>query len=105
MENAKVIKALRNCAKAVTYCNECPYDGKEWAVGCEEELMLAAADALEADEQRIAELMPKEGEWEHMPNSYVCVCTACSKYWIPDGDEYDYHYCPNCGARMKGIQK
>ena len=43
------------------------------------------------------------GEWEHKPNTYICECTACRKYWIPYGDEYDYHYCPNCGAKMKTV--
>lgn len=69
--------------------------------------MIDADKGVMLDRIRFLEAqLPKEGEWEHMPNSYVCVCTACSKYWIPDGDEYDYHYCPNCGARMtKGEQE
>lgn len=31
------------------------------------------------------------------------MCSNCLHYWIPNGDQYDYHYCPNCGARMKVV--
>ena len=70
MEKELLIKALRYCADKDKICTEqtnCGYYGK--AFFCQDELMLDAADALEAAEQRIADLeaqLPKEGEWQGM---------------------------------------
>ena len=45
----ELVKALRHCSyEGIVKCNECKYDGKEWPVGCEEELMKDAAAAIEA---------------------------------------------------------
>jgi len=52
---------------------------------------LPAADVVER----------KRGEWEVCESGNDCICTACHRYWIPNGDQYDYHYCPNCGAEMR----
>ena len=43
------------------------------------------------------------GKWiKYAPhNSDMMICSECEKYWILDGDQYDYHYCPNCGADMR----
>lgn len=42
------------------------------------------------------------GKWiKYVPhNSDMMTCSECEKYWILDGDQNDYHYCPNCGALM-----
>lgn len=90
-------------------------------------LLHAAADALEAAEQRIAELdaqnvlkdgtitamatdigklraqMPKEGEWidEQRGRWIYAKCNLCGKV-----QDVRSNYCPNCGARMtKGEDK
>lgn len=138
MKNEDLIKALRECE----YCNvcsiavdgDCPFGGRD-------ELEVAAADALEAAEQRIAELeadkktlinvvkdksdfratkdamriaeleaqLPKEGEWIAEPmtrekfynDPYLSAkCSICGANSRERG-----HYCPNCGARMKGEQE
>ena len=85
----ELIKALRNCSKAATYCNGCPYDGKEWAVGCEEEMMRDAADAIE----ELVSGMPK---WidanERLPEQtgeYIVFLKA-SKKWIDAGEDVSY---------------
>lgn len=43
------------------------------------------------------------GRWEWY-DSFSYRCSACKKYWIVPGDQYDYHYdynyCHNCGAKM-----
>ena len=46
----------------------------------------------------------KEGEWEKDKEARIAYrCTACGgmQFWsvIQTGR---YHYCPNCGAKMKG---
>ena len=81
-------------------------------------LLSDAADALEAAEQRIADLekalaacrarggeqLPKEGEWSatsaEVDGSRFTGerCSICG-WWKSMGI---YNYCPNCGARMKG---
>ena len=76
-------------------------------------LLHDAADALEAAEKRIAELMPKEGEWvdeNRRTRSSKFVCSICKRtcYDIqPTRDKAwtkrcRYAYCPNCGCRMDG---
>jgi DNA-directed RNA polymerase subunit RPC12/RpoP len=49
-----------------------------------------------------------EGEWIKHPASYEC--TSCKEKFFVEGyaedydpiTDYDLHYCPNCGAKMKG---
>jgi len=51
-------------------------------------------------------VVPKEiapvrhGRWEESYMNDFLVCSECVHYWIYKGDQYDYHYCPNCGAKM-----
>ena len=49
-----------------------------------------------------------EGEWIKHSASYEC--TVCNEEFYVEGyaedydpiTDYDLHYCPNCGAKMKG---
>lgn len=49
-----------------------------------------------------------EGEWIKHPASYEC--TACKEEFCVEGyaedydpiTDWDLHFCPNCGAKMKG---
>lgn len=52
-------------------------------------LLFDAADALEADEKRIAELMPKEGE-----------CEAKKPKTVKETEYSFYCDCPTCGGRL-----
>lgn len=130
MNNAELIKALRcesneygDCSgNAETVCEYkdrmfCDYD----------RMMRDAADALEADEMRIAELeaqLPKEGAWiidgmNEYELSYGCVgyepiyrCSKCGittesylrteRPIMPEDADFP-NYCPYCGARMRGV--
>lgn len=43
----------------------------------------------------------KSAYWEKIPPSYsTSVCSYCYNYWISTEDQYDFDYCPHCGARM-----
>ena len=66
-------------------------------------LLSDAADALEADEHRIAELraqLPKDGEWldEQRGRWIYAKCNLCSKV-----QDVRSNYCPNCGAKMRTV--
>jgi hypothetical protein len=62
--------------------------------------------------KRIAELeaqLPKEGEWKWLSSTYDRVpremrywCSVCHHEEITHNDKPWKHYCPNCGARMRG---
>ena len=69
MTNAEQIEALRACGNGGE-CAKCPYD--ECSCPSVEDMMLAAADALEAAEQRIAEL---EDEIKNLENAYIAELT------------------------------
>lgn len=45
------------------------------------------------------------GKWlKYAPdNSDMLTCSECEHYWILDGDQYDYRYCPYCGADMREV--
>ncbi len=113
--NTELIKALRWCGSederhemCVDESYRCPMWNEDMITDeCKAELMRDAAYALEADEKRIAKLMPKEGEWietEMGFNSYAWVCSACGEPWVLNAgtpSENNMNYCPNCGAKMK----
>ena len=75
-------------------------------------LLRDAADALEAVDKRIAELIPKEGEWIEDDTTYCGAdranykCSLCGKIggtWKRGLTQDELpNYCPNCGAKMKG---
>ena len=44
----------------------------------------------------------KHGRWKKWEGD-VLTCSNCKHYWIQSGDQYDFNYCPNCGARMDEI--
>ena len=51
----------------------------------------------------------KHGHWQFAPDDSEGVCTACcfKIYGIPYAGKYmivPYNYCPNCGAKMEGVE-
>ncbi len=44
----------------------------------------------------------KYGKWIEQEN-YGYVCSSCGKYFfIDDEGKRDFHFCPHCGADMRG---
>ena len=101
MTNAELIKALRICSSQPC-CDNCPrydIDHAQETNDCCVHLLEDAAAALEATEKRIAELMPKEGEWidEQRGRWIYAKCNLCGKV-----QDVRSNFCPNCGAKMDG---
>lgn len=52
---------------------------------------------------------PKRGEWiarDDMPkldNTYCIECSQCGQLMFGHYNSDDPNFCPNCGARMKGV--
>lgn len=131
MTNEELIKALR-CEND---CDDCAYHTDNAWSHCDECGMACdAADALEAADKRIAELerilkavqensginfrmwqeaeaqLPKEGEWIEQDDgdSIFFKCSVCGKIQynvLLEMMQGEYHYCPNCGAKMEGEQE
>ena len=82
--------ALRKKATVVT-----EYDEGGWGVDllavplCDVEL----APTIEAEPVR-------RGRWEHHANG-MAYCSECETVAVEDGTDY----CPNCGAKMDGVQE
>jgi hypothetical protein len=92
----KLIAELRNCANGK--CYKCSRKDEEFCSTTSEikKRYLDAADAIEELQAQI----PKRGEWimcESEKPYIVCKCSVCGGLTSECG-----HYCPNCGARMKG---
>lgn len=133
MTNTELIKTLRWCGSederhemCVDESYRCPMWNEDRMTDyCKADLMLDAADAFEAAEKRIAELekqhgnqltrnvmltaqLPKEGVWIEQDdgNSIYHKCSVCGKNQynvLLEMMQGDYHYCPNCGARMRTV--
>ena len=43
------------------------------------------------------------GHWEESVYRGMLVCSKCRIYHIAKGDEYDFTYCPHCGAKMDEV--
>ena len=70
-----------------------------------------------AIEHRIDDMPTIEGEpvkhgrwevWQHPGDEVVCNCSVCQTPYSPEelylgGTEYP-NYCPNCGAKMNGVE-
>jgi rubrerythrin len=100
MTNEELIVALRECAnwiEAVAASSQYAHD--ELMALHHGDKLRAAANALEAAEQRIEELMPKEGEWIEDEYGYIH-CSKCGMEW-DEPEHPQTNFCPNCGARMR----
>ena len=111
MTNAELIAGLRECA-TVGDCSKCKMHDEYSYDMCAIKLLLAAADALEAADKRIAELeaqLPKRGEWiekwrfkaDGTPFHKIgdMECGVCHGDML---GRYYSKYCPHCGALLRG---
>ena len=48
----------------------------------------------------------KHGHWnESIALMGKSICSNCQLYWIDTDSQYDFNYCPRCGARMDGKEQ
>jgi predicted RNA-binding Zn-ribbon protein involved in translation (DUF1610 family) len=85
-------ETLKRLCKDVCNVSDCQCD----EIRCEEWFVIH--DIPAADVRSV-----RRGKWiKYAPhNSDMMTCSECEQYWILDGDQYDYHFCPNCGADMR----
>ena len=101
VETEKLISTLRYCAEVVNntentgHCDFCPYRDN-----CSD-LNNDAADALERLSAEIAPVVHGFNRDHDYPSLFECsICGwNCGDTYSGDGE---YHYCPNCGAKMDG---
>lgn len=111
MTNAELVAALLNCARGK--CSSCEQNKRGYSKGCEDDLMFQAARLIEAQQKQIAKLeaqLPKVSEWIERDDGDLIwfKCSVCGKTYnnvLLEMMQGEYHYCPNCGARMKGEQE
>lgn len=41
------------------------------------------------------------GKWENVEPNFMAKCSNCRRYYISRDEKYEFHFCPNCGARME----
>ena len=100
ISRADALEWLEHCAKSD--CDDCAYgiQSMEW---CSEK-MLECVEAIKAE----CVSAERVGEWEHWGSPFseddiinIMVCTNCGMRFVEIKGEI-FHYCPNCGAKMKG---
>lgn len=77
------------------------HNHKDGQIGCNDIARFPTADVVEV----------KHGYWTAHPASYEC--SICENEFFVEGyaedydavEDYDLHYCPNCGAKMDGERK
>lgn len=98
IERAKVVEYLHS--REGNFCDDI---GKSWSAG-----MKAAASACE--KFPVADVVPVvHGRWEKTEDDFymgltIFKCSVCREEWVfedmLDIEGLNYHYCPNCGAKM-----
>ena len=92
-ERLYTVRHLKKGISCLVYARS-PYDA------IEKVRAIDAADVME----KLADVRPVvRGKWiKYAPhNSDMMTCSVCEKYLLLDGDQYDYHFCPICGAMME----
>jgi hypothetical protein len=88
----EVIKGLEYCEEYFNCCYKCPY----WDSGihCTSDLAHDALTLLKEQEVKI-------GYWIDIAGNNKC--SICGEEYSDLYPDYgDTHFCPNCGAKMKG---
>ena len=116
MTNAELIEALRNCevhGNGGDCRKECPYVDQDCGACIHEALLHDAADALEATEKRIAELIEAVANRDRLAddmNKYIWKlemqllkegeCEAKKPKTVKETEYSFYCDCPTCGGRL-----
>lgn len=111
----KVYNAYKNCSDPKFDCNKCIYlnNCKQLDADILELLKEHKAEVVELLEEqrglykeieRLRNELPKKGHWVKttVRGSSAFGCSVCG---CESGTLYDYAFCPNCGADMRGEQE
>ena len=94
MDKEKVIKAWECCNPFNRKCNECPYEKDCYHDGISRHMVADAVAMLKKQEV-------KTGYWIDSAGNNKC--SICGEEYSDLYPDYgNTHFCPNCGAKMKG---
>lgn len=90
-------------------------DADEICNECIEETILGTCEGCVIKEHKLnksidPESLRPQGEWLKSEDDYCALniikCSLCREEWCFEVDDdvetLNYHYCPNCGAKMEG---
>ena len=91
-DREKVIKGLETCYCPPSKCEGCPYFDEQ---DCNDALCLDALTLLKEQEAKTGKWILDTDSWE---------CSECGEILITNKGtphEYDWYFCPHCGAKLK----
>lgn len=85
---------------------------KEYATGGVTSVGLLTLAEIDAAPTIDPESLRAQGKWVKSEDDYcglnIIKCSLCREEWCFEVDDdvetLNYHYCPNCGAKMKGAE-
>lgn len=61
-------------------------------------------DSINEIAEAVVQKLMSHGRWIREPNCWYR-CSECGSHYPSLADNMDYHYCPNCGAKMDEVKE